>query len=269
MCRILGYLGPKISLDRLVLEPDHSMLVQSYKPKELETAILNGDGFGLGWHGPETDTAPFVYRHILPMWNDRNLPDLCRYIQAKSFVVNLRSATDKMPVDLSNCQPFTYKQLLFVHNGYIDNFFESLYRPLREMLCDTAYRCIKGLTDSEHIFALLVHHLETQPGIDPAEALLQTMTQITEMANQAGVRVLANIILAVGNDSHQQRLIALRYDNQQTAPSFYWLKDCDRFPHSIILSSEPLFEDDWQPYPQGELVSINSDLHMTPYGTLT
>lgn len=255
MCRILGYLGPAISLDRLVLVPEHSMLVQSYKPRELEGAILNGDGFGLGWHGPQGEAEAFVYCNVLPMWNDRSLPDLCRYIRADNFVVNLRSATNKMPVDLSNTQPFKWGQLLFVHNGLIENFFETLYRPMREMLCDTAYRSIQGLTDSEHIFALLVHYLETCPGMDVAEALVQTVRAIASLADKAGVQVVANIMLSTGN-----RLIALRYDNRKKAPSLYWLKNSSCFPGSIIISSEPLFEATWQEYPQSELVSIDRDL---------
>ena len=262
MCRILGYLGPQISLDQLVLKPEHAMLVQSYKPKELDAAVLNGDGFGLGWHS-EADSKAFVYRNVLPMWNDRSLGDLCRYIQARSFVVNLRRATAKMPLDISNCQPFTYQDMLFVHNGLIENFFDTLHRPLREQLCDKAYKMIEGLTDSEHIFALLVHNLETQPGIDLAEALHQTIKKIAQMANAAGVRVAANIIL-----STPRRLIALRYDNQQKAPSFYLLKNSKRFPDSIILTSEGLFEDDWQPYNQSELVSIDSELTIKTYATI-
>ncbi len=262
MCRILGYLGPQISLDQLVLKPEHSMLVQSYKPRELDAAVLNGDGFGLGWHGQPQDN-PFVYRNVLPMWNDRSLDDLCRYIRARSFVVNLRSATAKMPVDMSNCQPFTYNQMLFVHNGLIENFFDTLYRPIREKLCDQAYKRIMGITDSEHIFALLVHNLETEPGIDLAEALHLTIKTVTQMATSAGVRVAANIIL-----STPDRLIALRYDNQKEAPSFYLLKNAKRFPNSIILSSEGLFEDDWQPYNQSELISIDSELHIKTYATI-
>ena len=263
MCRILGYLGPQISLDQLVLNPDHSMLVQSYQPKELKSAVLNGDGFGLGWHGQTLDSDPFVYRNLLPMWNDRSLEDLCRYIRASSFMVNLRSATNKMPVDISNCQPFKYKQLLFVHNGLIENFFESLQRPIREKLCNYAYRSIQGLTDSEHIFALLVHYLEMQPGIDIAEALHQTIKTLVSMANAIGVRIAANIIL-----STPDRLIALRYDNQQTAPSFYLLKNSKHFPNSIILSSEGLCEDGWEQYNQSELVSIDSDLTIKSYATI-
>jgi len=238
------------------------MLVQSYKPKELNAAVLNGDGFGMGWHSSPSE-QPYVYRNVLPMWNDRSLDDLCRYIQARSFLVNLRSATENMPVDISNCQPFTYGKMLFVHNGLIENFFDTLQRPIREKLCDTAYKQITGLTDSEHIFALLVHHLETQPGIDLAEALQQTMRLVVDMANKASVRVAANIILSTGD-----RLIALRYDNQQTAPSFYLLKNAKRFPNSIILTSEGLFEDDWQPYNQSELVSIDSELSIKHYATI-
>lgn len=263
MCRILGYLGPQISLDQLVLKPDHSMLVQSYKPKELNSAVLNGDGFGLGWHSQDRSSNPFIYRNILPMWNDRSLDDLCRYIQASNFVVNLRSATNKMPVDISNCQPLSYGQMLFVHNGLIENFFESIQRPLRAKLCDQAYRSIQGLTDSEHIFALLVHHIETQPGIDLAEALHQTMKTLVSMANAADVRIAANIIL-----STPDRLIALRYDNRQQSPSLYLLKNSNRFPNSVILSSEGLFEDDWQPYSSGELLSIDSDLTIKSYAAI-
>ncbi|MEM9152846.1 MAG: ergothioneine biosynthesis protein EgtC [Cyanobacteria bacterium P01_F01_bin.3] len=278
MCRILGYLGPSISLDKLVLAPEHSMLVQSYKPKELDSAILNADGFGLGWHGQPKETDAFVYRNVLPMWNDRSLDDLCRYIHTDNFVVNLRSATYKMPVDLSNCQPFKWryagKQLLFVHNGFIENFFDSLQRPIREQLCDRVYRSIQGLTDSEHMFALLVHYLESQPGIDIAEALKQTIDTIAALANQAGVHVAANIILSLrepnlDNPSQpRQRLIALRYDNQQTAPSLYLLKNAVSFPNSVILSSEPLFADSWQKYAQSELISIDNDQSVKTYASI-
>lgn len=272
MCRILGYLGPQISIDRLVLEPEHSMEVQSYQPKELDAAILNGDGFGLGWHGAAAQASePYVYRNILPMWNDRNLSDMCRYIQAKNFVVNLRSASSKMPIDLSNCQPLKYKNVLFVHNGLIENFFESAQRPLREMLCDEAYRSIQGNTDSEHIFALLRHHLEMEPGLDLAEALRRTIEDLEPIIQKANVRMAANIILATGD-----RLIALRYDNKQKAPSLYFIKNAKSFPNSVILTSEALFEteatageSDWQPYNQGELVSIDSDLTMKTIATFS
>ena len=265
MCRILGYLGPQIPIEQLVLKPAHSMEVQSYKPKELDSAVLNGDGFGVGWHGTSEQAGdPYVYRNILPMWNDRNLADMCRYICAGSFVVNLRSAANKMPLDLSNCQPLKYKDVLFVHNGLIENFFESAQRPIREKLCDQAYRHIEGNTDSEHIFALLVHHLETEPGLDLATALQRTIEDLETIIQKANVRMAANIILATSD-----RLVALRYDNQQKAPSFYSIKNSALFPNSVVLASEAPFEADWQSYPQGELISIERDLTIKTAATFS
>ena len=57
MCRLLAYLGEPIPLEELIFKPEHSLVVQSYQPKELEFALLNADGFGLGWHHPDDIAA--------------------------------------------------------------------------------------------------------------------------------------------------------------------------------------------------------------------
>lgn len=49
MCRLLGYLGKPIQLDRLLLKPEHSLVVQSYQPQEMTAGLLNADGFGLSY----------------------------------------------------------------------------------------------------------------------------------------------------------------------------------------------------------------------------
>ncbi|MEO0457300.1 MAG: ergothioneine biosynthesis protein EgtC [Cyanobacteria bacterium P01_A01_bin.114] len=248
MCRILAYLGSPISLDQLLLKPDHSLLVQSYAPKELEVALLNADGFGLGWYRP--DEAPFVYRNILPMWNDGNLANLCRYVRSHSFVSNVRSATPGLPLDFSNCQPFQHDNLLFIHNGWIERFRQTLYRPVRDLIGDTAYQNIYGLTDSEHIFALLTHQLEAQPGLDLADGLAQTLDILTTLANKDGIRVSGSIVVSTGD-----RLVAARFDNQAKAPTLYRLENHPNYPGAVILASEPLFEADWIPFPQSSILS--------------
>ena len=58
-------------------------------------------------------------------------------------------------VSESNCHPFQYKNLLMMHNGGVENF-SSIKRQIREPLTDEFYNWIKGQTDSEHIFALLL-----------------------------------------------------------------------------------------------------------------
>jgi glutamine amidotransferase len=51
MCRMVGYLGgPPVSLSSVVLEPEHSLHVQSYAPTEMASGVVNADGFG--WYAP-------------------------------------------------------------------------------------------------------------------------------------------------------------------------------------------------------------------------
>lgn len=248
MCRLLAYLGAPILLEELILKPEHSLVVQGYQPQELQIALLNADGFGLGWHHPDDITAaPYVYRNVLPIWNDVNLPHLCRYIRTQSLVSNVRSATPGLPLDFSNCQPFRYDQLLFVHNGWIENFRQTLYRPMRDLIDDVAYQNIYGLTDSEHIFALIIHLLTINPHLDLLGALEKAIDMTQSLADQYDVRVSGTIVLSNGS-----QLVAARFDNQAQAPSFYFLRRLE----GIILASEPLFEGDWQSLPQTHSLSV-------------
>ena len=47
MCRMVGYLGGSpVSLSSAVLEPEHSLHVQSYAPTEMATGVVNADASG-------------------------------------------------------------------------------------------------------------------------------------------------------------------------------------------------------------------------------
>ena len=253
MCRLLAYLGPPIQLERLIYDPEHSLIVQSYQPKEMEVAVLNGDGVGLGWYHPHRQEVPYVYRNTLPAWNDVNLPHLCRYIEAGNVLAHVRSATPGLAVDLHNCQPFSSGRVSFIHNGYIENFRHSLYRPIRDSLPDPIYQTIHGLTDSEHIFAMVVHRLES--GASSLTAALQGVIHDLDIyASGYGVRVMANIVLSDGD-----QLAAGRYDSLGKSPSLYWLQNHEQLPDSFLLASEPLFSGNWQPFPEHTLMTVTCD----------
>jgi len=254
MCRLLGYLGPAIALDSLILKPPHSLLVQSYAPKELEVARLNADGFGLGWYHATEPQEPFTYRHTLPLWNDPNLEPLCRYIQTGCSVSYIRSATPGQGVDISNCQPFQSGQWLFTHNGYIKQFREKLYRPMRQLMSDRAYTAMQGGTDSEHIWGLVLTALETHPDVTVAAALTTALEQLLALADQHNTPIAANILISDGH-----RLIGSRLASHNRAPSLYWLRGDRRFPEAAIVASEPLFDGSWETLPESSLFTITAD----------
>ena len=80
-------------------------------------------------------------------------------ISTECFVAHVRAASVG-DVSESNCHPFSYKNLLMMHNGGVENF-GLIKRKIREPLSNELYNWIKGQTDSEHIFAYLLNELFT------------------------------------------------------------------------------------------------------------
>lgn len=257
MCRLLGYLGSSIQLDRILLKPEHSLVVQSYQPQQMTAGLLNADGFGIGWYG-EPENPPYAYKNVLPIWNDANLPQLGRYIKSSCYLGYVRSATSNLSVDIINCQPFLHQNLLFVHNGFIDNFRKTLYRPIRNELDDFAYQRIEGTTDSEHIFALIVNEFETNHNISLKQALGRTITRLIKLAHTDKIAFSANIILSNGKE-----LVASRYSNREASPTLYYIKDHHFLTDGVLIASEPMFKGDWISCPEASIIGVGENLEIS------
>lgn len=258
MCRLLGYLGSSIQLERLLNKPEHSLIVQSYQPREMTAGLLNADGFGIGWYHRDKQVPPYTYKNVLPIWNDANLPQLGRYVESNCVLGYVRSATSSLSVDIINCQPFTHEHLLFIHNGYIDDFRQTLYRPIRNSLSDFAYQHIEGTTDSEHIFALIVNELETKDSTSLQEALINTIKKLSKFAQPNRVNFSANIALSNGKE-----LVACRYSNRQLSPSLYYVKDNSLYSNAVIFASEPMFKGNWISCPEKSIICVGENLEIT------
>lgn len=253
MCRLVAYLGVPISLHPLLYEPEHSLVVQSYQPREMISGVVNADGFGVGWYG-SPDQEAFSYRHTIPIWNDINLPSLSRYIQSDCLLAYVRSATPGQALDLSNSQPFGYKNLLFIHNGRIENFRQTLYRKIRTKLSDEIYNWISGSTDSEHILALVMERLRANPDEQIDTALHATLLDLQAWAEELYTEVSANIVISDG-----KQLVAARYTTKSPAPSLYWLQNARQFPNSVIIASEPLFKGGWQSFSENSIIRVGAE----------
>jgi len=49
MCRLAAYLGTEITLSQFLQEPEHSLIKQSWAPKEMQDGTVNADGYGFAW----------------------------------------------------------------------------------------------------------------------------------------------------------------------------------------------------------------------------
>jgi hypothetical protein len=82
MCRWLSYSGAPIFLEKLLFEPEFSLIAQSLHARKAAVAT-NGDGFGVGWYGERP--VPGLYRDILPAWADPNLKSLAHQIRTRMY----------------------------------------------------------------------------------------------------------------------------------------------------------------------------------------
>ena len=128
---MVGYLGgPPTPLSSVVLEGEHSLLIQSYAPREMMSGVVNADGFGVGWYVPE-DEEPAVYRSNGSLWSDRSFAGIAPKIRSRTVFAAVRSATPGLPVEESGVPPFSSGPFMFMHNGAIPNFRQKAMRPLR------------------------------------------------------------------------------------------------------------------------------------------
>ncbi|AWN17643.1 Glutamine amidotransferases class-II [Salinisphaera sp. LB1] len=233
MCRIAAYLGPPCLLRQFLDATPHSLARQSWDAREMASATVNADGWGVGWYAD--DGQPAVYRHTLPIWADGNVDALARSLRRGLWVGNVRSATSGLGTDHANTQPFAGDGLLFAHNGYIQNFAATLRARVRAELAPAIEQTINGNTDSEYLFALV----RQQTG-SLAERLTQALRRVHEWLEERGeLKALLNMVLTDGRE-----IVAVRSAFNTTAPSLY----VHRAWHGGSVIASEAFDDDagWQ-----------------------
>jgi predicted glutamine amidotransferase len=255
MCRWLAYSGPPIFLNTVLFSPKNSLIRQSLQARESHS-VTNGDGFGVGWY--QHHDKPGLFRDIHPAWNDQNLRNLSEQIQARTFLAHVRSSTGT-PTARPNCHPFRYQNYLFMHNGQIGQF-EKVHRDLMFAVRPDLFTNIKGTTDSELFFHLL---LGNDLNSDIPAAFAATI-KIVEEARQKNNVTEPFLLTAVLSDG--ETLYAVRYATNNKPASLYLgsALPLSEFTNSneksdekaILILSEPLddIRDNWTEVPENSVV---------------
>jgi glutamine amidotransferase len=249
MCRHLAYLGPSVSLRALLLEPEHSLLRQSYEPRRQRHGLVNVDGFGVGWYAPDVRAEPVRYRKPVPIWSDQTFANLAGAMRSDAILASVRSATPGLPVNEACTAPYMRDQWLFAHNGCVLDWpgAKGVGVVLRRSLSDASLAGIEGGTDSEVLFGLTLDAIAD--GASAADAVTNVVRTVREVS--PGSRL--NLALTDGHS-----IVA-------TACGDSLFTRCD---DGVVIASEP-FDDDpaWQAVDDGSLVvATRSSLHV---GALT
>ncbi|WP_199440098.1 ergothioneine biosynthesis protein EgtC [Umezawaea beigongshangensis] len=187
MCRHLGYLGPAVPVAALLYDEPHSLVRQSWAPRDMRRGgTVNVDGFGVGWF-PAPGEAPVRYRRAGPIWADENLHAVTRASRSGAVLAAVRSGTVGTPVVDTACAPFTDGRWLFSHNGVVRGWPDSV-AGVAASLPVTDLLTLDAPTDSALLWALLRHRLAR--GEDPADAVAAVVTAVEEAAPGSRLNLL-------------------------------------------------------------------------------
>jgi glutamine amidotransferase len=277
MCRLMAYKGTPIVIDKLLYQPKNSLINQSINAREIEEP-LNGDGFGVGWYVPELNYEPINFVSVNPAWSNRNLRNLAPKIKTDCMIAHVRAASVG-DVSESNCHPFQYKNILMAHNGGVEEF-GKIKRHIREPLTNELYNWIKGQTDSEHIFALLLNNLfKDHQSVSPeavADSFEKTFRTLKKLMSDYGITEPAYLNMVFTNGLF---LVATRYvTDPKEEPLTMYHSEGGRYvvengdtrmeapqddDNAVLVVSEKLTDDkDWTMLPANHLVIVEQSLNV-------
>jgi len=277
MCRFLAYRGEPVILDKLLYQPENSLINQSFDSKEMKEP-LNGDGFGIGWYIPDIEETPAVFTSIQPAWHNQNLKNLAPKVISGTLFAHVRAATLGQ-ISETNCHPFQYGKYLFMHNGSLGEF-PSIKRGIRKRLSDEIYNSISGETDSEHLFALFLEYLHHSDDMLCMEtALSNAISEIENIQRNFDI-IKPNFINAVVTDG--EKMTAIRYvsEPENFVPHTLYYSTGSHFDcidgkcrmeqggsqnNAVLIVSEKLTEEknEWHKIPPNSSISVDADLEIT------
>jgi predicted glutamine amidotransferase len=130
--------GDAVPLSDLLYHPTNSLINQSHTqrrsslipglPESLHMA-LNIDGCGLAYY--DNNQQPNVYRCASAAWADAGLRELSEQAHSNLIFGHVRSASagvtgeQAAAVGESNCHPFSYRGLSFMHNGTCNFYYTA------------------------------------------------------------------------------------------------------------------------------------------------
>jgi glutamine amidotransferase len=221
-----GYVGAAIRPGEIVSAPPHSLLVQSYRPREMQSGTVNADGYGAALWLDDGRPEPALYRTAAPIWADPNQRWINERLAVRSLIAAVRSATPGIGFELANVQPFARGRVAFAHNGFVTDFRRGAQRLMREGLKKDAYESVEGSSDSEHIFALVLDEAAPLP-----DAVRRAVLRLEGICAELDRTAVATLLLGDG-----EQLVGVRWGRGFKPATLY----ASRLGEGACLASEPL-----------------------------
>lgn len=269
MCRLYGFQASEpTKVECTLVHAQNALMMQS---RQDTTAGLSHDhGWGIATYD---NHAPKVERQAWAAYHGEHFKRSAAQVYSKTVLGHVRRATIG-PASVENTHPFVHGPWALIHNGTIPGFKHVRPRMLDAM--DGEHRtAIGGVTDSEHLFRMLMTFHQDNPSRPILEILRVGIRQVIAWCEKLtpNPKIGLNVILTDGI-----KLVGTRWGR-----SLYYIErdgvyDCEicGFPHihhnparhyrAVVVASEPITHESWVEVPERSIYTITPDfkLHIQP-----
>jgi len=248
MCRVLAYIGPEIPIESLLLEPENSLLNQSLDPGLYPRLHLAGWGFGLWSAKLLKPEEPFLYHRPMAAFYDNNAQSIIPSLQGSTLLAHIRAASYNSLCVLAdeNCHPFSFDGTpwIIAQNGGLPNW-KRLQRELMQHCDDRYFKQMRGTTDTEFLFVLLLSLLNGDSDEDVQEGFEKLLKVILAAMKKLELVELTKLKIALVAPN---RIIGVNYGvghKGETTPAGDWQDlrksgpETDDYALSMLL--EPMY----------------------------
>jgi predicted glutamine amidotransferase len=249
VCRLLGYVADR---------PTSVVDVLGVDGFDRFTALtaVHGDGWGMAW---QAEDGALQHVGVADSASaDASYDSLARTPLGRAGFVHLRWASEGLAVTPENTHPFVEAEsvagtMAFAHNGHI-----APIDRLEALLDDDQRDRLRGTTDSERYFRVLLQHVEKEQdlvtGLTRGLGVLVRefpTSSLNALLLTPGALVAVHINSAAA--APQRRLRAL-FENEDELPARhtadgYFALDFRELPSGVHVISSGLDEEGWTPVP--------------------
>lgn len=226
----------------------------------------NADGWGIAtW----SEDGVRIRRDASPAHISEDFRAAAQETEAATILAHVRRATVGAMVP-ENTHPFEWGKWAFVHNGTVP-YFDELRPRMLETMTPGHRAAIRGSTDSEHIFHMLLTVHEADPELPLLTALEGTLRRVARWCNDMGpaTRLGLNVLLTDG-----RRMVGSRWQRTLSYLLRERLADCEvcglrharceppEAYRAVVIASEPTTQELWHEVPERSVYEVTDDFRL-------
>lgn len=263
MCRLYAMRANEpTQVECSLVHAQNALMQQSQGDAE---GLVHGHGWGVADY---RDTVPIIEKQTWAAWHGEHFRKTAARVYARTVVAHVRQATVG-GTTIENTHPFRHGRWIFAHNGTIPHF-DRVRDQMIEHIDPDLRNDIKGVTDSEHVFYFLLTMQLRHPERPLIETVGRGLRRIIQWSHKvdASEPPALNVVLTDG-----ERLVGSRFGrtlwhlvrNEITVCGICGKKhvrhETGRDYRAVEIASEPISGDNWQPFADGVVYSIDADHH--------